>query len=129
MFNFLVLSWALSLGIVPQQDDQVRDREAIIEKSQIATIAGVKFGVTAWDRLHVYSEVNTFQYLNAGKGGFNPYRADYIFGADFYFNDFVSVSFVHECDHPIISGTSYISRYPYLADETKLFLTIGNERK
>ena len=54
---------------------------------------------------------------------------DKVFIEPIYFNDFVSVSLVHECDHPIISGTSYISRYPYLADETKLFLTIGNERK
>ena len=39
MFNFLVLSWALSLGIVPQQDDQVRGQEAIIEKSQAIYLA------------------------------------------------------------------------------------------
>jgi hypothetical protein len=127
MFNFLVFSWALTFGLVPYQIDFVENKISEIDANRIATFAAIDFGVVAFDRLHVYTEIETFQYPNDTLTGFNPYRADYIFGIDFYINKNISVGMNHECDHPIISRSDFKPEYNYLSAETKLFVRIGSE--
>jgi hypothetical protein len=129
MFNFLVLSWALTLGYVPEQANFVDTNHVAIDQSRLATVATVDFGVTAWGVLHVYSEIETFQYLCKDLQGFNPYRANYTFGTDFYINKNLTLGLVHECDHPIVSGTNMTTEYKYASNETKIFIRIGSEKQ
>ncbi len=132
MFNFLVFSWALTLGFVPQQQDLVDATLVQIDSSRVATVAALEIGATAWNRLHVYTEVETFQYTNDGSLSFSPYRADYTFGADFYISKMMLLGLTHECDHSVINTVNltskeYISSYRYAKNETKIFVKIGNE--
>jgi hypothetical protein len=131
MFQFLVFSWALILGFVPQQQDCVNSSLVQIDTSKIATVTELDFGVTAWDRIHVYTEVETFQYVNSESLQFFPYRADYVFGVDLHATKIVTFGVVHECDHAIVSqvnlaSSDYITAYKYLKNETRVFIKIGN---
>lgn len=129
MMEILVLSWAISFGVIPEQTEMVKAQRIDIDAERISTFATLSFGVTAWDRIKVYTDLETYQYLASDYKGFNPYRADYVFGADLYLTDYVSIGVVHECDHPVISSTQFCPKYAYLSAETKLFMTIGNKRK
>ena len=128
MLSVFVLSWALTLGVVPVQSDLVGGSLAVQDDSRIATIATLSFGITAWERLHIYTDLETYQYYNTGGLCFSPYRADYIFGAEFYINKYVTIGLSHECDHPVVSFTDMKADYKYLSNETKVFVRIGNER-
>lgn len=129
MFSFLVLSWALTLGYVPTQSNIAGDQYTRIEQGKIATVSTIDFGVTAWNRLKIYSQIETFQYLNPTYTGFNPYRTDYIFGIDYYISKNITLGIIHECDHPVVSYYDMKADYQFLSSETKIFARIGSERK
>lgn len=131
MFNFIVFSWALTLGFVPQQQNCVNKSYIEIDRSRTATVSSLEFGATVYEKLHIYTEIETFQYVQKGTFGFNPYRADYVFGADFFLTDHVAIGLTHECDHPVSSSVNlrtgeYMTDYKYMSTETKIFVRIGS---
>ena len=131
MLSFLVLSWALSFGYVPDQVDSLQGLIVMADQNRFASFVTVEGGVTAWDRIHIYGSVETYQYLVSDSISFAPYRADYIAGADVYITDWLSAGIVHECDHPVMSvvkmpSIKYESEYNYLKTETKIFIKIGS---
>lgn len=133
MFNFFVLSWALTLGVVPQQQEYVGNSTVEIDSRKIATVAAIDLGVTIYDRFHAYTEMRSFQYVADTGGGFNPYRINYIAGADIYLTKQLTIGVQHECDHPVVSTintttNAYLTDYKYGKAETTVFVKIGNIR-
>lgn len=133
MFNFIVFSWALTVGFVPQQQNIVNASMVQIDKSRIATESSLEFGAILYEKMHIYTEIETFQYLSQETIGFNPYRSDYTFGADFFLTDHVTLGLSHECDHAVTSGINlskneYLTEYKYGSTETKIFVRIGSEK-
>jgi hypothetical protein len=128
MFGFIAISWALSFGLVPLQTDNVQKSSVVIEKC--ATFAELEVSAIAWDCLRVFGSVETYQFFQGENFTFSPYRADYIFGAEFIFNENIRIGVDHECDHPVASGAYlntgiYESSYNYLSGETRVYIKIG----
>jgi hypothetical protein len=83
----------------------------------------------AFDRIYIHTDVETYQYISAKGYTFNPYRADYTFGADFYITKNIMLGIEHECDHPVVSKTNMAIDYKYVGAETKIFVRIGSKLK
>jgi len=133
MFQFLVFSWALTMGFVPQQQDCVNSSMVQIDSTKIATVTSLDIGVIAWDRLEIYTKVETFQYLCQDSIGFAPYRADYTFGINYSPSKVVTFGLMHECDHAIVStinlsNNDYMTDYKYARGETQMFVKIGTRQ-
>lgn len=128
MLSMFVLSWALTIGIVPEQTEIVDYKKAELNRSRVATVATLSLGVTAWERIYMYTNLETYQYKSNAGFYFIPYRTDYIFGMDFYVNKNITIGLEHECDHPVVSYTNMKADYKYMSSETKLFIRIGSER-
>jgi hypothetical protein len=132
MFQFLVFSWALTLGYVPQQCDYVGSQSA--EKDgKIATLTDFSLSATAYDTLRITTSVTTYQYA-INYFVFAPYRADYKIEANIKVSRMIVVGISHECDHPVASiGNKktgmFTSEYNYAKMETRAFIRIGNENK
>jgi hypothetical protein len=71
MFEFLLFSWFLTVGIVPEQYDQVAKNRVSITSEQVATVAELGLSATAWDRLTVSTTIENYQYKGDGLY-FNP---------------------------------------------------------
>jgi hypothetical protein len=119
MFSFVVFSWFLSLGVVPQQFDCVNRHYT--EISSVTTSAEIGISATMFDHLTISGSMENYQGF-AG-GFFSPYRVDYKFALSFLVHKGITLNFAHECDHPVSSNTKGIIEYNYYANSTKIFVT------
>ena len=104
--SWLLVSWFLAFGYVPQQIEAVNGSYFVSDPTRIATVAQIGIEAQAWERLRVYTDIENFQYApeTVEDGGFIPYRVDYTFGAEIKLNKWISVTVEHECDHVVAIG-------------------------
>lgn len=123
--SWLMVSWFLAFGWVPLQYDSVYYAETELSSEYVATVAQVGLEATIAERFKLFGDVENFQYFNKDGyqtgGAFLPYRVDYTFGASFNFNQWVSITAVHECDHVIKFGRVDDG---YESSETKVIVKI-----
>lgn len=130
--SWLVLSWALTLGIVPQQVDVVAQGQMecadAIRTDMLTTVAELRVEARALDHIRLWGAMENYQYFSgfpeAGSGGtfgFLPFRADYTAGLAIFAGP-IELGIRHECDHPVVAG---VIRGNYLSMETQIYLTIS----
>ena len=106
--SFLVLSWALTFGYLPDASvvvgrDLCADRGVEYGGSFHQTI---ELGLTAWDFVTLWTNIETYEKANSATV-FSPFRSDYNIGlnvggtvAGFR----LDAGITHECIHPVYSG-------------------------
>ncbi|MFA5130507.1 MAG: hypothetical protein WC477_06385 [Patescibacteria group bacterium] len=125
--NWLIVTWFLAFGYVPEQVESVRGVSLEIPNEYAITNTQVGIAMTAFDRFCVFADIETFQFLdiqgNYTGGAFSPYRADYTIGAEFYFSDNIKIIASHECDHMV----SLRASDGYDSSETKVMIRINGK--
>ena len=128
--SWLVVSWFMAFGWVPLQYESVNYSEIDLNSEYVATVAQIGIEATISERFKVFGDVENFQYFNRENwqtgGAFLPYRVDYTAGATFMFNEWVSISAIHECDHVIKMGRVDDG---YESSETKIIAKITGESR
>lgn len=124
MFKVLAFSWFLSVGLVPYQYEQVgKETVQDITGGNVSTVAELGLTATAFDRLDVFTTIETFQTKHPDTLYFKPYRSDYTFGLSFRLIDGLTIGASHYCNHTVLSGP--VPANIYAGGETQLTVTIS----
>ena len=99
--KWLVISWFLSFGWVPEQVDAVNYQSI---NRHNTTVAEIGISGEMADRLTISASVETFQTLPKGSAYFAPYLANYRIGASLRIIDGITLNADHICTHPVMSG-------------------------
>lgn len=131
--SWLVLSWALTLGVVPQQVDVVSRGSSecadAIRTDMVATVAELSVSAEFFGHARIWGAMENYQYFPGFSGGglgFYPYRADYTAGLAIFAGP-IELGIRHECDHPVIAAASLQGHY--LSNETQIYLKISGTTK
>ena len=127
MFNFIIVSWFLTFGIVQVQYDTIDDTISNLDSNRLATVAEIGISANAWNRLTISGSIENYQYKENKDIYFVPYRIDYKIGASFKVIEGLTIDFDHYCDHPVLSGSK--NAYSYSSGETKLTFTLSGSTK
>jgi len=125
MVSWLVLSWALSFGYVPEQFNAVDYSYQEVGMESMSTVMKIGLDANLFNRVTIFTDVENFQtpIKKSVAPAFDPYRIDYTIGARLRISDSVSITAVHECDHPV-SSTMNVKTGQYYMAETKIFAEI-----
>jgi len=123
MVSWLVFSWALSFGYVPEQFNAVDYTYQEVTFDKVDTVMKLSLDANLFNRVTIFTDVENFQTPVKGEMAFDPYRIDYTIGARLRISDNVSITAVHECDHPV-SSTMNVKTGQYYMAETKIFAEI-----
>jgi len=123
MLSWLVFSWALSFGYVPEQFNAVDYTYQEVTFDKVDTVMKLSLDANLFNRVTIFTDVENFQTPVKGEMAFDPYRIDYTIGARLRISDNVSITAVHECDHPV-SSTMNVKTGQYYMAETKIFAEI-----
>ena len=123
MLSWLVFSWALSFGYVPEQFNAVDYTYQEVTFDKVDTVMKLSLDANLFNRVTIFTDVENFQTPVKGEMAFDPYRIDYTIGARLRISDNVSITAVHECDHPVSSTMNVKTGQHYMA-ETKIFAEI-----
>lgn len=99
--EWLVISWFLSFGFVPDQVDAVNYQS--IERHN-TTVAEIGISGEMADRLTISASVETFQAMDENVFTWAPYLANYRIGATLRIIDGITLNADHICTHPVMSG-------------------------
>lgn len=116
--KWLVISWFLSFGWVPEQVDVVNYQS--IERHN-TTVAEIGISGEMADRLTISASVETFQALPKGSVYFAPYLANYRIGASLRIIDGITLNADHICTHPVLSSDK---TYTKSGGMTRVYLKI-----
>jgi hypothetical protein len=105
MGDLIIMAWLLSLGVVPNSTLETKSR-AIEASNYLVQNFGVGFYIA--DHVHIYSNVE-LQETKAGGIYFDPFRGDYLIGAELYHRN-ISLGILHECNHDIVTNMKF-NRY------------------
>ena len=99
--EWLVISWFLSFGFVPDQVDAVNYQS--IERHN-TTVAEIGISGEMADRLTISASVETFQTMRENVSVWAPYLANYRIGASLRIIDGITLNADHICTHPVLSS-------------------------
>ena len=99
--KWLVISWFLSFGWVPEQVDAVNYQSI---NRHNTTVAEIGISGEMANRLTISASVETFQSFPKGSAYFAPYLANYRIGASLRIVDGLTINADHICAHPVMSG-------------------------
>lgn len=146
MFNlgWLVVGWALTLGFMPDNLQQIQTKEQytvhsksleyLATKSDLSEIdtsfclfQNIELNATFFNSLKVYTEIDTYDRKSEDSMWFTPFYTEYIFGIN-YTHKFAQIGFEHNCGHPVTSTPfTQMEEYAYYGqNKTKVFIKIGN---
>jgi|WetSurMetagenome_2_1015567.scaffolds.fasta_scaffold00711_46 hypothetical protein len=117
--NWLILGWWLTFGVVPQQQEVVKNTIVSTDCKKLATVCEIGLQADIMDHFVLRGSMENYQY-KADSMYFDPYRIDYKFSAGCRFNDNISLWFDHECDHPVLWSNK--ESYSYYGKESKLYI-------
>ena len=120
--SWLVLSWFLTFGYLPQSQEAIAtttDRVEWLDNSG-AFYQTIGLSATAFDHIRLYTELQTYDRMGSINQWF-PYRSDYIIGLDLLAGP-VTIGVRHECDHPVI--WSMDQEYGYISGITEIYVKI-----
>lgn len=99
--EWLIISWFLSFGWVPEQVDAVNYQS--IERHN-TTVAEIGISGEMADRLTISASVETFQTMGENVFVWAPYLANYRIGASLRIIDGLTLNADHICTHPVLSS-------------------------
>lgn len=123
MFQFLAITWFVTVGWVPLQDETIGSKAACLEHGRVATVAELGFSADVFERLTFSASMENYQYVSTSRGYFSPYRVDYKAALTLRVTENISITAAHECDHPIYSETKDKSKPLYMSGETIVSVT------
>jgi len=99
--EWLVISWFLSFGWVPEQVDAVNYQSI---NRHNTTVAEIGISGEMADRLTISASVETFQTMRENVFVWAPYLANYRIGASLRIIDGITLNADHICTHPVLSS-------------------------
>jgi len=99
--EWLVISWFLSFGWVPEQVDAVNYQSI---NRHNTTVAEIGISGEMADRLTISASVETFQTMRENVFVWAPYLANYRIGASLRIIDGITLNADHLCTHPVLSS-------------------------
>jgi hypothetical protein len=119
--SWLVLSWFLTLGLVPQNDQMlVQSHDAIYTANPcFEQTAGLS--LTALDHARAFFAIKTYE-VKSNSLLFAPFRSDYSIGAEVFSRNII-LGIKHECDHPVVSNPGSFASNGYYLGTTEVYLT------
>jgi hypothetical protein len=102
MSNFLVMSWLLSLGFMP--NSSLETRGGAIQSSD-CLVQNFEVGFYLADHIKVYSSVELQETKSAGIY-YDPFRGDFLIGGALYHKN-LSIGISHECNHDIVTNLDF----------------------
>jgi hypothetical protein len=121
--SWLIVTWFLAFGYVPQQYESVFDSTIALESSRPATVAQLGLSLNAWKRLTISTDIENFQYMNDPLS-YAPFRVDYSFSIEYRLNPSLVIIASHECDHVIKNGSAVDG---YESQETKILAKLSGQ--
>ena len=121
--SWLIVSWFLAFGYVPQQSESVLASQISLESARPATVAQIGLSLNAWKRLTISTDIENFQYMN-DLFGYAPFRVDYTFTVEVRLNNALTIIATHECDHVIKNGSAVDG---YESQETKILAKLSGQ--
>lgn len=130
--EWLVVSWFLSLGIMPdymiglngQTNYYAYEESAVTFTQQI----GLRLDVAGF--FGVFTDIRIYDRPPSDSWTFSPYQSDFMIGAELYWKGF-KLGVKHLCQHPIVPW-NYNGREPisdYNGAQTEFYLTISGKAK
>jgi hypothetical protein len=102
MGNFIVMTWLLSLGFVP--NSLLKTNGGSINASHcLVQTFGVGFYLA--DHIHIYSTIE-IQETKTHSIYFDPFRSDFLIGGSVCFKN-LSIGVSHECNHDIVTSMNF----------------------
>jgi hypothetical protein len=118
MGNFIVMTWMLLLGFVP--DSSLKTNNKSIEASNYLTqTLGVGFYLA--DFMHIYGSVEIRE-TKSKDIYFDPFRGDYLIGGSIYFKN-LSLGVSHECNHDIVTNMNFHKYNGWEAAFEKIYIS------
>jgi len=129
--SFLVVSWFLTFGYVPDMGMTVNDTGVNISRfNNAVTVSDIGLSVTAWDKLTLYTSLENYQYYSPADKNvlqFSPFKTGYKIGMTFTPIKNVSFDLSHVCEHPVSSDN--VIEFPYNYGQTRISVTFkGSQR-
>lgn len=127
MLSAFVMSWFLSFGYVPVLKDCAGGNLESARGNGISTVAELGFSME-YDDVVFSASMESYQTFE-GVASYAPFRMDFKASFDYQIYKDVTISFIHECDHPVSSNQKGRLKYDYLSSETQLIVTIKGSSK
>lgn len=129
--EWLVISWFLTLGIMPDHSYGMNGQTNwyAYEGSQptFTQQLGLRFDVAEF--FAVYTDIKIYDKSQKDSWTFSPYQSDFYIGAEFYWRGF-KLGFKHLCQHPI---TAWQWQGDQLSDfngaQTEFYLTFSGRTR
>lgn len=124
MFEFVIVSWFLNFGVVPQMLDSVNNTIVSVNmENKIPTVAELGLSAKLWDKLTIAGSMENLQFYNLNThNGFYPYRINYKIAMSYDFTKNISIIVSHECDHPVSYCTNGNLMYNYGKNDTRVYV-------
>lgn len=122
--NWLVLSWALTVGYLPVQADYIYSGGKVVEiqapENTLSTM--LEFQADAFDCFRAWTSMRSYQEFSYESIYMSPWRIDFKIGAELYYGPF-AFGVWHECDHGINKYMNYLGAN-YARDTTEIYIAI-----
>jgi hypothetical protein len=122
--NWLVLSWALTIGYLPLQNDMIytgkTTAQIIAPENALAT--SMYFEAQAFDCFKAWTVMRSYEEFSYNKIYMVPWRIDFSVGAELFYGPF-AIGVWHECDHGVDSHANYLEPY-YARGTTEIYISI-----
>jgi hypothetical protein len=121
--TWLILSWFLTVGVLPEQYGYIDFGDDLLSLAATETTYTTELGLRAeaFDCLRAWGSANVYEYHREGLA-FQPFRADFTIGAAVYWGP-LELSIEHECDHPVVFERGNYPQVMVVETAVKLALT------
>jgi hypothetical protein len=126
--QWLVLSWALTIGYLPMQTDSIVNGAETVHlpapENAIATT--FELDAVAFDHLRAWGKMRSYESFAFDRLYMVPWRIDFSIGAEVFYGPF-ALGVWHECDHGVDSSR-YMKPW-YSRGTTEIYIAIRGEVK
>lgn len=123
--SWLVLSYLLTVGIAPQQQDVlVRDVTFIVgQQYPVLVTTEVGLGARLFDRIELSASVKTYE-VPESLLVFHPVRSDYHVSLTADVTPWLRFGVEHECDHVTVSYPTQMNNWQYEGARTQVYVML-----
>ena len=132
MLSFIVVSWFLNFGYVPEMANMVDQQYYGVDQFSGPTIvvdSGLEF--TMFDKFSVFTSMKSYAFFLPVKTSlldFSPFSMAYTIGTSYKIDENIDIELKHVCQHPVVPQDYHIN-YMYNYGETDLTINIHGKMR